>query len=105
MHYRAGGVVEAHVSGFVPWRFRSVFALSPAALLGLALLATPAEATARTPLPTCETGTRHVELTAEAPGEVHEVCVHPGRPTSFFFDAKLARVELAGSERFRVIAG
>ena len=53
--------------------------------------------------PDCEAGTRHLELTADTPGEAHAVCIHPGLTTSFFFDAKLARVELAGRERFRVI--
>jgi len=32
-----------------------------------------------------------------------EVCIRPGRSTSFFFNAKLARVELPEPERFRVI--
>jgi uncharacterized protein (TIGR02268 family) len=82
-----------------------VLALSPVALLGLTLLATPADANERAPLPTCETGTRYVELEADAPNSAQEVCIHLGRSTSFLFDSKLARVELAGRKRFRVMEG
>ncbi|KFA86711.1 DUF2381 family protein [Archangium violaceum] len=71
-----------------------------AALLRLVLLAAPVEGTA--PL-ACETGTRHLELTADTPGEALAVCIHPGLPTSFLFDAKLARVEWPGRERFVVM--
>jgi uncharacterized protein (TIGR02268 family) len=49
------------------------------------------------------TGTSHLELTEDSHGEAHAVCIHPGLSTSFFFDAKLGRVELAGRERFRVM--
>jgi uncharacterized protein (TIGR02268 family) len=31
------------------------------------------------------------------------VCIHPGLSSSFLFNAKLARVELSGRERFRVV--
>ncbi|MFY0569259.1 DUF2381 family protein [Archangium lansingense] len=78
--------------------------LSSAALLQLVLLTTPLDAAARSPLPTCETGTRYLELTADTPVEVHEVCIHPGLSTNFFFDTKLAHVELARRKWFRVIA-
>jgi uncharacterized protein (TIGR02268 family) len=36
---------------------------------------------------------------------VHVVCIHPGLSTNLLFDAKLARVELAGRDRFRVMEG
>ncbi|WNG55230.1 DUF2381 family protein [Archangium gephyra] len=75
--------------------------LSAAALLRLVLLAAPVEGSAP---PACEMGTRHLELTADTPGEALAVCIHPGLPTSFLFDAKLARVELPGRERFVVMA-
>jgi len=80
-----------------------VFALSSAALLPFVLLATPLDARARAPLPTCASGTRQVELMAGRPDVKHEVCIRPGRSTSFFFNAKLARVELPEPERFRLI--
>ncbi|KFA89028.1 DUF2381 family protein [Archangium violaceum] len=74
--------------------------LSAAALLRLVLLAVPVDAAP----PACEAGTRHLELTADTPGEALAVCIHPGLPTNFLFDAKLWRVELPAQERFRVIA-
>jgi len=80
-----------------------VLALSSAALLPFVLLTTPLEASAQAPLPTCASGTRQLELMAGLPEETHEVCIRPGRSTSFFFNTKLARVELSGRERFRVI--
>ncbi|HYO68338.1 MAG TPA: DUF2381 family protein [Archangium sp.] len=73
--------------------------LSAAALLRLVLLASPMNAAP----PACEAGTRHLELTADMPGEALAVCIHPGLPTSLLFDAKLGRVELLGRERFRVM--
>ncbi|WPB80944.1 DUF2381 family protein [Archangium violaceum] len=78
-----------------------MFTLSSTALLGLALLAAPAEATERAPLPTCETGTRYIELTADTPSKTPEVCIRPELSINLFFDAKLARVEVEGRERFR----
>jgi uncharacterized protein (TIGR02268 family) len=80
-----------------------MFALSSAALLELMLLAAPVGARGQSPLPSCESGTRRLELTAETAARRPEVCIHFGLSTSFFFDAKLARVELAGRERFRVV--
>jgi uncharacterized protein (TIGR02268 family) len=80
-----------------------VLALSSAVLLPLVLLTTPLEASAQAPLPTCASGTRQVELMAGLPEQTHEVCIRPGRSTSFFFDAKLARVEVSGRERFRML--
>ncbi|MFY0527927.1 DUF2381 family protein [Archangium gephyra] len=74
--------------------------LSSAVLLRLVLLtAAPVEASAP---PACEAGTHHLELTQDTPGEALAVCIHPGRSTHFFFDAKLADVELPGRERFLV---
>ncbi|WP_309895762.1 DUF2381 family protein [Archangium sp.] len=80
-----------------------MFALSSAALLSFVLLAAPAAASGHSPLPVCESGTRQLELTADTPRPVHEVCVRPGLSSSFLFNVKLARVELPGRERFRVI--
>ncbi|AKJ02090.1 uncharacterized protein (TIGR02268 family) [Archangium gephyra] len=74
--------------------------LSAAALLRLVLLAAPVEASAP---PACEMGMRHLELTADTPREAVSVCIHPGLTTSLLFDAKLARVELPGRERFVVM--
>jgi uncharacterized protein (TIGR02268 family) len=68
------------------------------------LLAAPSGASEHSPLPVCESGTRHLELTADTSNEAHEVCIRPGRSSSFFFNAKLAHVDMAGRERFRVIA-
>ena len=80
-----------------------MFSLSSAALLSFVLLTTPLDASARAPLPTCVSGTRQVELMAGLPDVRHEVCIRPGRSTSFFFNAKLARVELPEPEHFRLI--
>ena len=77
--------------------------LSSAVLLRLVLLtAAPVEASAP---PACEAGTHHVELMQDTPGEAPAVCIHPGLSTHFFFDAKLAHVELPGRERFLVTQG
>ncbi|WNG61137.1 DUF2381 family protein [Archangium gephyra] len=74
--------------------------LFSATLLRLVLLAAPVDASAP---PACEVGTRHLELTADMPGEALAVCIHPGLSSSLLFDAKLGRVELPGRERFRVM--
>ncbi|HZH12764.1 MAG TPA: DUF2381 family protein [Archangium sp.] len=79
-------------------------ALSSAVLLRLVLLTAPVGASVPSAPPACEAGTHHLELTQDMPREALAVCIHPGLSTSFFFDAKLARVELAGREWFRVIA-
>jgi uncharacterized protein (TIGR02268 family) len=78
-----------------------VFALSSTALLGVALLASPADTTELAPLPTCEVGTRYIELTADAPSKPLEVCIRPELSLNLFFDTKLALVEVEGRERFR----
>jgi uncharacterized protein (TIGR02268 family) len=80
-----------------------LFALSSAVLLEVVLLAAPAGARGQSSLPTCESGTRRLELTADASARWPEVCIHSGLSTSFFFDTKLARLELTGRERFRVM--
>lgn len=77
-----------------------MFALSSSALFGLVLLSAPVEATERVSLPTCEAGTRYIELTADAPSKTPEVCIRPELSLTLFFDAKLARVEVEGRERF-----
>jgi uncharacterized protein (TIGR02268 family) len=78
-----------------------VFALSSTALLGLYLLAAPIDAAERAPLPTCETGTRYIELAADAPSKLPEVCIRPDLSINLFFDTRLASVEVEGRERFR----
>ena len=78
-----------------------MFALSSTALLGLTLLASPTDATEQVPLPTCEVGTRYIELTADAPSKTPEVCIRPDLTITLLFDVKLARVEVEGRERFR----
>ena len=83
---------------------RSVFTPSSAALLSFVLLAAPTGASAQSPLPHCESGTRHLELAADTPRTTYEVCIRPGLSSSFLFNVKLARMELPGRERFRVIA-
>jgi len=80
-----------------------MFALSSAALLSFVLLAAPAAVSGQSPLPACGSGTRHLELMADTPRIAHEVCIRPGLSSSFLFNVKLARVELPGRERFRVI--
>jgi uncharacterized protein (TIGR02268 family) len=81
-----------------------VFTLSSAALLSFVLLAAPTGASEQSPLPPCESGTRHLELAADTPRTAYEVCIRPGLSSSFLFNVKLTRVELPGRERFRVIA-
>ncbi|MFE8603138.1 DUF2381 family protein [Archangium violaceum] len=78
--------------------------LSAAVLVRLVLLAAPLVSPIPTAPAACKAGTRHLELTADTPREALAVCIHPGLTTSFFFDAALARVELPGRERFRVMA-
>ena len=78
-----------------------MFALSSTALLGLALLASPTDATEQVPLPTCEAGTRYIELYPDAPSQPPEVCIRPELTLNLLFDAKLARVVVEGRERFR----
>jgi uncharacterized protein (TIGR02268 family) len=80
-----------------------VFALSSAVLLPFVLLAAPAAVNEQSPLPHCESGTRQLELTADTPRTAYEVCIRPGLSSSFLFNVKLARVEVPGRERFRVI--
>ncbi len=80
-----------------------MFALPSAALLSFVLLAAATGASEQSPLPHCESGTRHLELTADTPRTAYEVCIHPGLSSSFLFNATLARVELPGRERFRLI--
>ncbi|WP_257454936.1 DUF2381 family protein [Archangium lipolyticum] len=77
--------------------------LPSTALVGWALLAAPTHAAAQSPLPVCEMGTRHLGLTAEAPNNQGEVCIHPGISTTLVFDSRVARVELARPERFQVV--
>jgi uncharacterized protein (TIGR02268 family) len=80
-----------------------VFALSSAVLLPFVLLTTPANVSGQSPLPHCESATRHLKLTADTPRTAYEVCIRPGLSSSFLFNAKLARVEVPGQERFRLM--
>jgi len=73
-------------------------------LLGLALLASPGEATEKPPRLTCESGTRYIELDASRPGRVPEVCIRPALTTTMLFDAELARVEVAEPGYFRRVS-
>jgi uncharacterized protein (TIGR02268 family) len=75
----------------------------PAALMLMALSAAPTEASGGGP--PCAEGERRVEWQEDAPGRVHEVCVSPGWATTFFFDARVERLELEGPERFQVLKG
>jgi len=77
-----------------------MFASFSAAPLVLTLLAATADAAERPPLPTCEVGVRHIELTADATSEV-PVCIRPGLTTHLLFDSKLARVEWEKREKLR----
>ncbi|ATB28395.1 hypothetical protein MEBOL_001842 [Melittangium boletus DSM 14713] len=65
----------------------------------------PSEASEQVPLASCESGTRYIELEADAPDKEHVVCIRPDISTNVFFDAKVARVELAFRERFQVLVG
>ena len=80
-----------------------MFAISSAALLSFVLLTSPAGARGQSPLPRCESGTRHLQLTADTPRTAHEVCIRPGLSSSFLFNVKLTRVEVPGQERFRLL--
>jgi uncharacterized protein (TIGR02268 family) len=53
----------------------------------------------------CQRGVRHVELPSIPTGEVPEVCISPGLPTTFGFDTDIVRqsVTLEGAERFTKI--
>jgi uncharacterized protein (TIGR02268 family) len=77
----------------------------PSALVALVLFAAIADAAENLPLPSCETGVRYIELTADATGKAHEVCIRPHLTTSLVFDSGVVRVELAGRQRFRVQEG
>lgn len=70
-----------------------------AGLLAAALASAPADAFDRL-LPSCEAGDVRLELTADTPGGIPVLCIRPEVSTSFFFDAKLARVLLEGREHF-----
>ncbi|WNG48851.1 DUF2381 family protein [Archangium minus] len=72
---------------------------SSAGLLAMALLAVPPDAELA-PRAFCAAGDLRVELGADAT-KVPVLCIHPEMSTNLFFDAKLARVELEGRERFR----
>lgn len=54
---------------------------------------------------TCETGVRHVELPAMPGREPPTVCISPGRPTLFSFDAELVvdSVSLEGRDDFALV--
>lgn len=62
--------------------------LSPGALLALAFLAGGEEAAEPPSVPTCA-ATPRVDLAADSTGQASEVCVTPGEPTTFVFEAPL----------------
>ena len=76
----------------------------PTVLLLLALLSTPALATS-TPDAWDTVAVRHVELTADRAGQVHEVRISPLFTTTLVFNAPLRRggVEVEEREGFRVV--
>jgi len=76
----------------------------PTVLLLLAFLSTPALATS-TPDAWDTVAVRHVELTADRAGQVHEVRISPLFTTTLVFNAPLLRggVELEEREGFRVV--
>jgi uncharacterized protein (TIGR02268 family) len=76
----------------------------PTVLLLLALLSTPALATS-TPDAWETVAVRHVELTADSAGQVHEVRISPLFTTTLVFNAPLLRGGVALEERegFRVV--
>ncbi|WP_257449657.1 DUF2381 family protein [Archangium lipolyticum] len=79
--------------------------LPPTVPLLLALLATT-PALAEPPSEVWDTvAARHLELTAESPGQAHEVRISPGLTTNLVFNAPLLRggVVLEARERFRVV--
>jgi uncharacterized protein (TIGR02268 family) len=77
-----------------------------AALLALILPTALPAVTEPPSLPSCEAGVRYIELMADATGKPPEVCIRPGFSTTFLFDSKRVRVELAGRERFeRIMEG
>ena len=69
-------------------------------LYGMLLRTVPSTENAGPSLPTCETGTRHVELLADSPGQAPEICIRPGLSLTLFFDTRLVRVDIEGRERF-----
>ncbi|WP_309888044.1 DUF2381 family protein [Archangium sp.] len=73
---------------------------SVAALLGLALSTTPVEASASPRPPECSP-IQSIELTPGRAGPPPTVCVSPGQPTNFHFDAQLREGGLVLEERER----
>jgi uncharacterized protein (TIGR02268 family) len=77
---------------------------SSAGLLTVALLTASADATAQPPPTSCEAGDVHLQLEVDAPAKVPAFCITPELTSTFLFDAKVARVELAGRDHFRRVA-
>lgn len=75
----------------------------PAALVLMTLSATPAEASGVSLA--CAEGEHRIEQGTDAPDRVPEVCISSGWATTFLFDARVARLELEGQERFQVLKG
>lgn len=80
-----------------------MLASPPVLLLALVLLAGPV--LAQPVAASCRPGVRHLVVSAESPGEVHPICISPGRPTVFSFDTQLApgSVTLEGSDGFTLV--
>jgi len=75
--------------------------MSSAGLLAVALLTATADVAQRPPLAYCEAGDVRLELKVDAPARVPAFCITPELTSTFLFDAKVARVELAGRDHFR----
>ncbi|QRN97275.1 DUF2381 family protein [Archangium violaceum] len=75
--------------------------VSAASILTAALIAVTADAPESPLPPSCESGDLRVEMGADAVRNTRVLCISPELSTNFFFDAKVARVELEGRERFR----
>jgi uncharacterized protein (TIGR02268 family) len=73
-------------------------------LLTVVLLAASADAAERPPPASCEAGDVRLQLEVDTPARVPAFCVTPELTSTFLFDAKVARVELAGRDHFRRVA-
>jgi hypothetical protein len=83
-----------------------VVAPSPAVLLALVVLMRAGAAAPQPRVPDCEATSPRLELSAEPGGQVPSVCISPGLPTTFWFDAALVpgAVEVRGREHFADVA-
>ncbi|HLM46403.1 MAG TPA: DUF2381 family protein, partial [Myxococcaceae bacterium] len=75
-----------------------------AGLLAVALLTATADVAERPPLASCEAGDVRLELKVDTSARVPAFCITPELTSTFLFDAKVARVELAGRDHFRRVS-